>query len=764
MANSVSQEVHLHNRMHRAFIAQPVTYGVPWPEGAVKDVRQLVLKDETGEELPAGFKNLNSWPDGSVQWSLVDFMLDFRPSGDRCVSVGTGKSAAPAPCHPVRVDLNGEAATLSNGLVEIVVSGKRGELLKSWTTGGRDLVVADGFDVTFEDSGGKRFSIRKSDKRLTIERENAMRTVLRIDGKHAADDGDEMLDYFLRFEITADRADVKITHSFCNRELPVPGIEIYDFKATFQAAVGPDARRCFTANTLTRRYLTTCLRVDENPDIVASHTGDFDNYAPTIGGRKNGECFIRNPEVLHDPPENKPWYLQDPKYRLLAGGEKCVWPYLALLGEQGGVVGAFEKMAEMHPKNLSVDGSTLRFDLWPQWAGPLQVTQGAGRSHRIHLAPVPADASDVDMQNLYLSWETSGGRAIAITPDLDHVRRCKVLGLDMLPAYEPEERYLFERKVRDAWIGISYGSLGSVDQVSLPPAIGFWDYGDTGANNEEMHARVYFENYFRTGDWQCAEYGLAFADHIMEVDICSFSIDRLQNGGMVSHCLHHNDGTAYPSHMWFTELLFAYVLTGDEEYKNTAMGACEALLRWIDDEGGFESLIRDQREAGQPMINLATCYHFNRDQRYLDGCRKIIREGLMARAERFGRMLDPNPKPFNMPVKLYIYGDYATYEGMFWYWSITHDEEVKQFMLSQLDWRLTLPYIHVHGGHRCTDYNPAAYAYYMTGDKSWMERVARPFRAAFSAARWPLGWIHSMYCIKLALDMNIVSDDDILVQ
>jgi hypothetical protein len=85
-------------------------------------------------------------------------------------------------------------------------------------------------------------------------------------------------------------------------------------------------------------------------------------------------------------------------------------------------------------------------------------------------------------------------------------------------------------------------------------------------------------------------------------------------------------------------------------------------------------------------------------------------------------------------------------------------------MLSQLEWRLTWEHMGVHGFHRVTDYNPAAYAYYMTGDVSWIERVARPFRAAFRAARWPLGWVHAMYYIKLALERGIVTDDDVLVQ
>ena len=80
---------------------------------------------------------------------------------------------------------------------------------------------------------------------------------------------------------------------------------------------------------------------------------------------------------------------------------------------------------------------------------------------------------------------------------------------------------------------------------------------------------------------------------MMEVDHCAFSIDHCQTGGQVAHCVHHNDGTAYPSHMWFTEYLFAYALTGDREYLEAAKRACENLLHWIHDKEGFAIIAAD---------------------------------------------------------------------------------------------------------------------------------------------------------------------------
>lgn len=763
------QTIHIHNRIHRAFKAQPVTYGVPWPQGMYADTREFAVHDETGRSIAAGFTVLNRWPDGSIQWVLVDLPLDIDPSANTHLRIGPPTSPPPAPANPVQIRNSRGEITVSNGLVELTLSEKPGELLQTLRNGRKDLVRGEGFDITFRTEDGRKFSFRYGVHKVSLEHNNTCRTTVRVDGKHRAGDGTELLDSFLRFEVFAGRPDIRVTYSFRNRETPVPGITIRDLQVRMPTSMPADATRCFTANNLTRHYLTKPLRISEDPLIVASDTGDIANYATTHKDAARADCFVRNPEVLHDPPEGKPWFLQDPKFRLQAGGNKCVWPYLGLLASDGGIMTAIESMTSLHPKELTAKGSDLLLAIWPEWAGPLAITQGAGRSHRFFIGPIKADASDDDIQTLYLSWEFGGAHThvpsattLEIKPDLDHVRRCGVFAIDKLPPFEPSKHFLFERKILDSWIGVSYGQLGAVDQVQPHVATGMWSYGDAGAgNNEEMHGLVYFQNYLRTGNWGCAEYGLALARHIMEVDFVDFSTDAFQNGGMVSHCLHHNDGAAYPSHMWFTELLFAFALTGDAEYRKAALRICENLLHWIDDPEGFDIISADQREAGQPLINLTWCYHFNPDSRYLDGCRKII-ANLMQKSQRFGRMLDP--KPASAPIKIVSYGDYASWEGMFWFWEITHDEDLRRFLLKEFEWRVTPEYSGVHGFHRCTDYNPAAYAYLLSGEKKWLERVAYPFRAAFRAARWPIGWVHSMFYIKLAFDFGLIKDDDILVQ
>ena len=759
----MQQTLRLHNRLHRSLPNQPITTGTAWPQGAVSEIDALSVCDEEGRALPAGFTCLNRWPDGSVQWALLDIGLDFSPTSDRHVTVRATPDTA-EPAHPATCRLEDGMATIGNGLVELTVAAT-GPFLRHWTADGRMPVVPGGFDIAFT-RDETRYTLQAGPRTLTIEHLNPLRAVLRVDGTHGAADGAACLDYYLRFEVRAGRADVKVTYAFRNRETNEPGIEVQDVAVTLDTPFD-GAQRCFTALNTTRHYWPKFLRVDEDPEIIAADTGAIEHYQEMHKRAATGECFVRDAAVLHDPAEGKPWYLRKTNYRQAGIADRICMPYLALMGAGGGVLASFENMAGLYPKGITATGSTLRLEIYPEWAGPLAITQGAGRSHVFHLAPLAAEATDLEIQDAYLSWEMPAGthgkpwQPVEIIPDIDHLRASRVFQVHKLPAYDPQGRYAFEHKVLDAWIGQSYGTLGAVDHVPSPVTKGFWEFGDTGANNEEMWALPYFQNYLRAGNWDCFEVAMAMADHIMEVDYCAFSADPYQHGGMCAHCANHNDGAAYPSHMWFTELLFAYALTGDVEYKKAALHICENLLHWIHDDDGFIIISSDQREAGQPMINLTWCYAFNPDPRYLEGCRKIIYDHCMVNAAKYGRLLDE--KPSATPMKLVDYGDYATWEGIYWYWELTRDETVRQFMLQQFELRVTEECSRFFSGHRNTDYNPAAYAYYLTGDRTWLDRIARPLRLAFRAHTWPIGWVHAMYALEVAFTLGILSDEDVQV-
>ncbi|MFW6438194.1 MAG: hypothetical protein ACOCZ7_04185, partial [Armatimonadota bacterium] len=53
-----------------ALEAEPVTTGVPFPEGALASGENVRLLDEAGTELPLQVTVTGEYPDGSVRWLL----------------------------------------------------------------------------------------------------------------------------------------------------------------------------------------------------------------------------------------------------------------------------------------------------------------------------------------------------------------------------------------------------------------------------------------------------------------------------------------------------------------------------------------------------------------------------------------------------------------------------------------------------------------------------------------------------------------------
>lgn len=76
----------------------PLTVGVPFPEGLVRDLSNLSILDKEGRLVPSQFTGVSSWDDKSVRWALADFLADLSSS----YRVGEGRPHDPAA--PVEVE------------------------------------------------------------------------------------------------------------------------------------------------------------------------------------------------------------------------------------------------------------------------------------------------------------------------------------------------------------------------------------------------------------------------------------------------------------------------------------------------------------------------------------------------------------------------------------------------------------------------------------------------------------------------------------
>ena len=79
----------------------PVTRGVPIPEGMLRGTEGLAVVDPDGDRVPAQFRVLGCWAEGSVKWVLVDFQAKSGSSGRATYHLTDEMvEEAPAPRQP----------------------------------------------------------------------------------------------------------------------------------------------------------------------------------------------------------------------------------------------------------------------------------------------------------------------------------------------------------------------------------------------------------------------------------------------------------------------------------------------------------------------------------------------------------------------------------------------------------------------------------------------------------------------------------------
>src|SRR5689334_837257 len=91
---------------------QPVTIGIPFPRGALAADDSLLLTGPGGHALDVQTQPLARWPDGSVQWLLLDFVL---PPGGGDLSLRRGEP--PAPHFRLSIKESSQELTIDTGAV-----------------------------------------------------------------------------------------------------------------------------------------------------------------------------------------------------------------------------------------------------------------------------------------------------------------------------------------------------------------------------------------------------------------------------------------------------------------------------------------------------------------------------------------------------------------------------------------------------------------------------------------------------------------------
>lgn len=220
------------NVKERAGIArtsEPITMGIPLPEGLSYDTSDFALKDGSGNVIPCEFRTASKWwsDKSSIRWLHVDFKASVTANETKTYYLHRDRSSHAVSSSALSVSDLGTKFQVSTGPLRFTVKKQGFNLFdEAWV----DESGAGSFDDAHKivSSHTKGFSLlslgvryyasNDNSSTAVIERHGPQSCVIRIDGR--LKDASGVSKYFFRTRIYAysGSKDVKVVFSFENRD------------------------------------------------------------------------------------------------------------------------------------------------------------------------------------------------------------------------------------------------------------------------------------------------------------------------------------------------------------------------------------------------------------------------------------------------------------------------------------------------------------------------------------------------------------------
>lgn len=200
----------------------PVSFGIPFAKGELKAGKTVVLKDPTGNIIPADCWTMACWPDGSVKWAglatvakadaeTLHFETVNRKEAHKPMAAYENIHVAEQPTHYVVSTGKIEAYIPKSGhclLDSLCMNGRRiGGAAELCCTTQNSLAAEEGKTIHFTDYKGEL-------ERVTVERTGTIRALLRLDGHYTDGKGREWLPFTVRLYFYAGSEQVRMVHTF----------------------------------------------------------------------------------------------------------------------------------------------------------------------------------------------------------------------------------------------------------------------------------------------------------------------------------------------------------------------------------------------------------------------------------------------------------------------------------------------------------------------------------------------------------------------
>jgi YetA-like protein len=677
-------------------VGEPVTFGLPFPQGIVSDPGSLTLRDAGGRELFLQSNVLSRWFDGSVKWLLLDFQATVEANSQATYQLqfhAQQSTSRPSPVLSVRE--TSQEVIVDTGKAAFYLNRQFCKPFDRVVMAQTDLITTDGTSFVLTDEGGQTYLPQIDD--LAVETKGQLRVTIRARGELRASSRAGLGRFAMRLSFYADSAFVQMQITLHNPQAAHHPGGLWD--------LGDEGSIYFKDLSLHIPVRTLAVpRVAWATDIL--HPGsdtllsDLEIFQDSSGGEnwRSPNHVNRFGRVV----QRFRGYSVKAGQSLIAEGHRAT-PILAVHGDKGGVAVTIDKFWQNFPKALEAHENELTIRLFPrQYNDVFELQGGEQKNHTLYLgfSGQGEESSDLTWTHDRIvpratpEWYADTKVCTYLSPlSQDSNLECRELIDD---AISGPQSFFARREIIDEYGWRHFGDLYADHE-----AIGHTGERPLVAHYNNQYDVIYgaIVQYLCSGDQRWFELMADLSRHVIDIDIYHTQEDcSAYNGGLFWHTDHYLDaGTA--THRTYSKAALAtrdvstygggpsneqnytsgflnyYYLTGDETARETVIRLADWVVN-MDDGSQRPFGIVDHRPTGLSSSTASRDYHgpgrgagnsinalldgyvLTLDRRYLTKAEELIRRCSHPKDNIKSRNLDDPEHRWSYLVFLQVLGKY----------------------------------------------------------------------------------------------------------
>jgi hypothetical protein len=603
--------------------SQPATLGLPFPRGALPRTSFLRLTDSDGGPVSLQARALNHWPDGSVRWALLDFLIPAtRKAKDVWRLDILLQPEMPLSTAALDIQRSADSIIVNTGTATFHIGRGNIPLLQA-AVRGKDLLTPNSARILLTDAKGRRAAFAA--ERLVLENRGPIRAHVLLDGLMR----DSPLRLAIRLCFSAGTSQVGFNVTLHNPRRARHRQGLWD--------LGDPGSILF-------KELALELEVAGSADRFIHWSAEADIPLETTSEKKL--------EIYQDSSGGENWHCKNHVnrdgivptsfrgYRVTLGRQEYLGlrasPVVTLQGANGAISLALPEFWQQFPRALAIDDRLLRVGLFPgQFSDLFELQGGEQKTHALWLDFAPRDQACPDPlrwvhQPVHVHADPSWYIDSAVLPYVTTPPRSQDSRLEALLSgvIRGNKSFFVRREVVDEYGWRNYGEIYADHELAYyrgdMPLISHY-------NNQYDFLFGALLQYLRSGDTDWFNLADALARHVMDIDIYRTTEDRAAySGGPFWHTDHYLDaatsthrafsrhncryrpgsygGGPSNEHNYTSGLLLYYLLTGNPSARATVLGLADWVIQ-RDDGGKSPFRFLDKSPTGLASSTAEPVYH-----------------------------------------------------------------------------------------------------------------------------------------------------------